>query len=304
MSTFWSLWIIVLTVGSIIASWWLIWATGRMRNPDEADEETTGHEWDGIREYNNPMPRWWVNLFYLTIIFSVGYLILYPGLGNFAGVLGWTQEGQYEDEVAEFEERMEPLFSGFREMELTELAEDETALAHGRAVFGNFCATCHGSDARGARGFPNLRDAQWQWGSTPEDILHSIKHGREGVMPGWGDQLGDRGVTETAVYVQQLAGRSADPMLARAGQRHYQQLCASCHGPEGRGMVQLGAPDLTNNLWVYGSSFEAISNAIRNGLHGAMPGHEPIIGEDRSRLVAAYVLSMMEEVPESGSSED
>lgn len=292
MSGFWSWFIITLVVLNIAGCAWLLWWTAKRRPGDPAPEQTS-HYWDGdITEYNKPLPKWWINLFWLTIIFSIGYLVWYPGLGNFAGYSGWTSAGQHDADVAAAEERLAPIFARFQGRAIDDLAGEPEAVALGRSVFGNYCATCHGSDARGARGFPNLTDGAWNWGGSPDQILTSIIDGREGVMAPMGAVLGsEQAITETVVYVQSLSGRRVDPQLAAAGRPRF-MVCAACHGMEGKGNPALGAPDLTDGVWTYGGDFEAIRHSIVNGRHGQMPAHGPIIGETRARLVGAYVWSL------------
>jgi cytochrome c oxidase cbb3-type subunit 3 len=288
MSSAWSIYIIVLTVVMIIGCTWLLWSTSR---PIKGEGETTGHVWDGdIREYNKPLPRWWLILFYATIIYSIGYLIWYPGLGNFAGVGGWTSAGEHDAQRDEAEARLAPLFARFETMPIEEIARDPDGLRLGRSVFGNHCAMCHGSDARGAIGFPNLTDNDWLWGGTPEAILTSVLDGREGLMPPLAAAMGsDLAVSEVAVYTQSLSGHKVDPAMAAAGKRRYDTLCIACHGADGTGNQALGAPNLTDDIWVHGSGLDAIRAAVIEGRHGQMPAHRDIIGPVRARLVAAWV---------------
>jgi cytochrome c oxidase cbb3-type subunit 3 len=291
MSAAWSWYIIVLVVINIGGCLWLLWWTSR-RRPGEP--ETTGHVWDGdITEYNKPLPRWWINLFYLTIFFSIGYLIWYPGFGRFAGTSGWTSTGEHDTQRAANEARLAPLFARFSERPLPDLANDPDARRLGQSVFANHCATCHGSDARGAKGFPNLTDGDWQWGGEPEQILASILQGRQAVMPPLGAVLGgEQAVNATAVYVQSLSGQGVDPALAAAGKPRFEWICAACHGVDGKGMAALGAPNLTDGIWLYGRGYDAIREAIMQGRNGQMPAHQPIIGADRVRLAAAWVYHL------------
>lgn len=297
MSLGWTLFIAFLTALNIFGCLWLIWYTSRRRKDEP---ETTGHVWDeDIREYNKPLPRWWVNLFYLTIAFSIGYLIWYPGLGGFAGLSGWTSAAEHEAERARQEARFLERFGRYAEMPIPEIARSPEAMRFGAALFANHCAMCHGSDARGAPGFPNLRDGHWQWGGSPDAMLHTIVHGREGLMPGFAAALGsETAVSEVAVYVQSLAGMRVDPALAAAGRQRYQLICAACHGPEGRGNPLIGAPDLTAGAFTYGASFDAIRKTIAEGRHGIMPPQGPVLGELRARILAAYVWGLNQ--PEAG----
>ncbi|ACL71728.1 cytochrome c oxidase, cbb3-type, subunit III [Thioalkalivibrio sulfidiphilus HL-EbGr7] len=294
MTTFWHWWVIVLTVANIVGIFWLIRWTSKRRAGEVAEGQETGHVWDGnLSEYNNPLPRWWLWMFYLTIVFSVIYLALYPGLGRFAGFLGWSSVGQYQQEASRFEERFGPIFAAYADRDLPALARDEDALRTGQRLFLNYCSTCHGSDARGAPGFPNLTDGQWQWGSSPADIHQTIMAGRQGVMPAMGDALGADGVEQVTHYVLSLAGRSdANTDLAELGAPRFAVMCAVCHGAEGTGNTALGAPDLTNNIWLYGGSAGAIARTIREGRHGVMPAFGDFLGEDRVHVLAAYVYSL------------
>lgn len=293
----WTLFITIFTVANILACFWLLWWTRKRRGEPVSMTETTGHVWDGdLTEYNKPLPKWWLNLFYITIVFSLAYLVLYPGFGGFAGALGWTSSAQHDEDARVAEAKLEPLFARFRTMDLVELAKDPEALRIGANVFATNCTTCHGSDGRGARGFPNLMDGSWQWGGEPDAVLTTILEGRTAAMPGWGELLGDQGVTEVSVYVQQLSGQPVDPALAKAGKARFETVCIACHGIDGKGNPALGAPDLTDDVWLYGGDFASISNAVRNGLNGHMPPHGPILGKDRSRLVAAWVLSHHPEI--------
>ncbi|MCK7592757.1 cytochrome-c oxidase, cbb3-type subunit III [Pseudomarimonas salicorniae] len=291
MGTFWSIFIILLVVLNIAGCIWLLWWTSK-RRPGEP--ETTGHVWDGdIREYNKPLPRWWINLFYITIVFTVGYLIWYPGAGSFAGTSGWTSAKEHAADRAVAEAKIMAALAPFEGQPIDVLARNPQAVEHGRSVFAANCATCHGSDARGARGFPNLADGSWQWGRDPQAVLTSILDGRQAAMPPFAAVLGsDRAVLETGVYVQSLSGQPVDPALAAAGKPRFANVCAACHGAEGKGNPALGAPDLTDDVWLYGGDFDAIRTAIVKGRAGAMPAHEPLIGETRARLAGAWVWSL------------
>lgn len=296
MTAFWHWYVVILTVGTIAATvWFLVW-TARLRVDahEESDgTETTGHIWDeDLKELNNPLPRWWLGLFWATVIFSLGYLVLYPGLGAFEGTLGWSQRGQYEREMRAAQESFEARYAELAARDLGDLADDPEARAIGRNLYANNCATCHGADAGGAPGYPALTDDHWLWGGAPEQVLTSILEGRNGVMPGFGQNLDEREITRTAVYVQQLAGRDVDSTMAAAGERHYRQLCVACHGPEGKGNPAMGAPDLTVGIYTHGGGFDGLRRTIRDGREGMMPAQRGIIGEVRSRLVAAYVLGL------------
>ncbi len=291
---FWSWFIIVLSAGGIVAMFWLNrWMTEPKRRAEEK-AKPMGHVWDGdLQELNNPLPRWWLNLFYVTLVFSVGYLVLYPGLGSFAGALGWSQADQYQREVAAMDRQVGPMYEKYLREPLATLAQDGEALKTGERLFITYCTGCHGSDARGGPGYPNLRDADWLWGGAPEQIKASIMNGRTGVMPAWGAALGGaEGVFQVAEYVLSLSGKRVDPAAAEAGKAKFQQLCVACHGPEGQGNVALGAPNLTDNVWLYGSAQKTVMESIDKGRSGRMPAHAEFLGEAKAHLLAAYVYSL------------
>ena len=293
MSSFWSLYIVLLTGANIAAAWWLIRWTAKPRKGEVAATETTGHVWDeNLTEYNKPMPRWWLYLFYLSIIFAVIYLILYPGLGNFRGLLGWTQVNAYERQMAQAEKTYGPIFQKYGATDLIALSQDPEAMGTASRLFANNCAACHGSDARGGPGFPNLTDGDWLYGGSPETIRESILKGRGGLMPPLGAALGEEGIAEVTQYVLSLSGRPSNPVQAAAGQQKFAMLCAACHGPEGKGTPALGAPNLTDNIWLYGGSADTIAQTIRDGRQGRMPAHEALLGPDRVHLLAAYVYGL------------
>ena len=292
MTIGWSLFIIVLVLINVIGSLWLLQAlTSRKRG---GSGDTTGHVWDeDLVEYNNPLPRWWLGLFWITAFFMLVYLVIYPGFGHLRGITGWTQIGQYEEEVAAAEKRYGDVFAAFSDVPLAELSQNPAAVQLGRNLFMNHCATCHGSDARGAKGFPNLADDDWLYGSGPETVAASITNGRNGVMPGLGAALGDEGVEQITAYVLSLSGRGvAQPDKLAAGQQKYMQFCIACHGPTGTGNPALGAPNLTDDNWLHGSSPEVIKDVIANGMINEMPAQRDLLSEQRIRTLVAYVLSL------------
>ena len=302
MTTFWSWYVSILSLGTIAALTWLLFATRKGQRPNNV-EETTGHSYDGIEEYDNPLPRWWFMLFVATIIFALGYLVLYPGLGNWKGVLpgyedGWTQVAQWEKEVARADEQYGPLFAKYAAMPLEEVARDEQALKMGSRMFASYCSICHGSDAKGSYGFPNLTDDDWLYGGDPETIKATILHGRTAAMPAWAAVIGEEGVRNTAAYVRGLAGLKHPEGITvdlAAGQKVYQTNCAVCHGPDGKGLQALGAPNLTDRVWLYGSSFAQVQQSIRHGRNGQMPAQEAFLGNDKVHLLAAYVYSLSQQ---------
>jgi len=289
----WSWFIAIATLVGIAAMFALnIW-NSEPRRKGEGPAKTMGHVWDGdLEEYNNPLPRWWLNLFYITLVFSVVYLLLYPGLGAFKGFLGWTETGQYEREMAAAGARYNPLYDKYLGEDLRALAHNREAMKTGERLFVNYCTTCHGSDGGGGPGFPSLRDGDWLWGGAPEAIKASILDGRTGAMPAWGAALGPQGVHNVAEYVRSLSGWRADPNAAAQGKEKFQQLCVACHGADGKGNTALGAPNLTDAIWLYGGSQQAVMESIEKGRNGRMPAHREFLGEAKVHLLAAYVWSL------------
>jgi cytochrome c oxidase cbb3-type subunit 3 len=292
-SEFWNLYIIILTVLSIAACAVLLYALSRHKVKPGQDPGTTGHVWDvDLQEYNNPLPRWWMILFYLTIGFGVIYLLLYPGLGKVSGILGWSSTGQHVKEMAEADRKFGPLYAKFAAMSIPEIAQDPAALSIGQKLFVNNCAQCHGSDGRGAKGFPNLADNDWQWGGSPEAIKISILEGRQGMMPALGAALGSPEMVENvAHYVLSLSGSPHDVAKASAGKPMY-AVCAACHGESGEGNTALGAPRLNDKIWLISGTLGGITDIINNGRLGVMPGWKDFLGEERSHIVAGYVYSL------------
>jgi len=293
-SDFWSWFIIAIVGGGIVWLFYLLTGT----NKAETEEGVpTGHVWDeNLEELNNPLPRWWLFMFYITIVFSIGYLILYPGMGSFKGILGWTEVGEYEAEVAQADAEFGPIFAQFEQTSIPELAADEAAMNAGERLFVTYCAVCHGSDARGAAGFPNLRDNDWLYGGAPEQIEATIMNGRSGVMPSWEGPLGGaEGVENVANYVMSIAGRDVDAASAAAGKEKFDMFCVGCHMPGGTGNQALGAPNLTNNIWLYGGSPRTIKESIAKGRNGRMPAHGEFLGKAKVHILSAYVYSLSHE---------
>jgi cytochrome c oxidase cbb3-type subunit III len=302
MSRAWSWFVIALVVLNVVGCLVLLWRTSRGR-PGEAGKtpsEETSHVWDGdLTEYDKPLPRWWINLFYLTILFLIVYLLVFPGMGSFAGTGGWTSAREHDADRAALEQRLAAVFAPYAGRPIDVLARDAQALQLGRSVFGNNCATCHGSLAHGATGYPDLTDDIWQWGGRPEDILQTVLHGRNAQMPPWGPTLrsmgGEHAVDDVAFYVLSRTDRTVLDTNGEAvaqGSKLFAGICASCHGAEGKGNPQIGAPDLTDGYWLYGRSRAAIRTAVEQGRNGVMPAHAPLVGETRARLAAAWVYSL------------
>jgi cytochrome c oxidase cbb3-type subunit 3 len=288
-SGFWSWFIIIPTIAGLIGLVFLIqWMSSR-----KGAGESTGHVWDeNLRELNNPLPRWWLNMFYITLVFAAIYLVLYPGLGSFAGILGWSQTKQYEDEVAYAEQTYGPLYDQYLNEELAVLVDEPEAIKIGERLFSTYCTTCHGSDARGVRGYPNLRDTSWIWGGTPEAIHESIRNGRNAAMPPWEGLLDYQDIFNVTEYVRSLSGRKIDSVVAFKGKQIFDKNCALCHGADGKGNQALGAANLTDNIWLYGGSQKNIQETITKGRSGRMPPHKEFLGDAKIHLLAAYVFSL------------
>jgi cytochrome c oxidase cbb3-type subunit 3 len=300
MTTGWSLFVIVLTIVNIVACVWLLRWTMKPKSATEkiGGGADTGHTWDGdLREYNNPLPKWWLWLFYITVVFGLVYFVLYPGLGTWKGIKGWTQAAQWEQENAAAEAKVAAYLAPFASMTVPELAANAQAMATANNLFQNNCAQCHGADGGGARGFPNLANADWQWGGDPDSIVQTIANGRVAAMTPWIDVLGEEGVDAVVAYVQQLSGQESDAAKAAAGATQFMTFCAACHGPDGKGMAAVGAPNLTDDVWLYGGDSATLKETVTKGRAGQMPAFQDKLGEQRVRLLAAYVYKL------SGSSQ-
>ena len=294
INDFWSVYIAILVALSIIGCGVLLWSQSKVQVtvPKDGKVETTGHVYDGLEEFNNPMPRWWMWLFYITIVFAIIYLALYPGFGSFAGKLGWHSAGQYQEEVKLAEAEVGPMFEKYKATDLKALAADSNANAMGERLFLTYCAQCHGSDARGNKGFPNLADRDWLYGSEPETIKLSILNGRHGQMPPMGAAVGsEKDIESVAHYVLSLSGSAHDSIKATAGREKF-AVCAACHGVDGKGMAAMGAPNLTDKTWLYGGSVATIMETIRLGRNNVMPAFADFLGEAKVHLLAAYVWGL------------
>jgi cytochrome c oxidase cbb3-type subunit 3 len=295
MTTSHGIFIVVLTLANIAGALWLLWWTRRDRAGAAAPGETTGHVWDeDLRELNNPLPRWWLWLFIVSVAFGGGYLVLYPGLGTWEGTLGWSSRAEHDAQRLANAARIERALGKYAPRSIGELAHHPAALSVGRNLFLNNCATCHGSDGGGAPGFPDLTDKDWLWGGDPDTVAKTIAEGRMGMMPPWKQALGDRGVEEVLDYVFSLQGRSSTPDTTKVGGEKFAMFCAGCHGADARGNPQLGTPNLTDDVWLHGGSPVAVRASIANGRGGTMPPHAARLGETRIKLLAAYVLSLGE----------
>ncbi|WP_028025556.1 cytochrome-c oxidase, cbb3-type subunit III [Enterovibrio calviensis] len=317
MTTFWSLFITVIVVATLVGcAALIIWCGKDLKGV--ADGEDMGHEYDGIRELNNPLPKWWSYMFWATIVFGAVYLALYPGLGNFQGLFNWQSSAQQVKNIDESRERMansegidqyarelsaanEIFGETFRKLaykpgsdellEITEIAKNPEAVKVGQRLFIQNCAQCHGSDARGQSGFPNLTDKAWLYGGEPEAIKATLLHGRVGNMPAWLDAFGEDGVSEVSAYALSLSGRKVNAEEAAKGKARF-VVCAACHGTDGKGNPAFGAPDLTDNVWLFGGSRKAVEDTVRYGRQGVMPAWKDILDEDKIQLLSAYVWQL------------
>ena len=291
-NNFWSTYIAGITIVSIVACFILLWATGKTKAMSASDN-TTGHVWDeDLREMNNPLPRWWVWLFIITLLFSIAYLYLYPGLGTFGGKYGWTSTGQHQAEVEKGNAETAPLYAKFVGMKVEDVARDPQAMAIGQRLFLNNCSQCHGSDARGAKGFPNLTINYFRWGGTPENIKETITKGRIGNMPPMAAAVGTgEDVKNLANYVLSLSSSPHDPVRAQLGREKF-AVCAACHGPEGKGMTTLGSANLAGKVRLHGSGEAATIAMINGGKVNQMPAQEGRLTESQIHVVAAYVWGL------------
>lgn len=292
INNFWSHYVAVLSVVSILACALLLWLTARVRAKPSADN-TTGHVWDeDLREANNPMPRWWMGLFVLTILFGLGYLVAYPGLGSYQGELGWSTEGEYAKDIAAANRELEPVYAAYAALPADKVAADPAAMAIGQRLFLNNCAQCHGSDGRGSKGFPNLTDSDWLYGGTPEKISETIHQGRIGVMPPMGAAVGTpEDVKNLANYVLSLSGSPHDSLRAGLGKSKF-SACAACHGVGGAGNPALGAPNLTDKVWLHGYGQESIIAMINTGKTNQMPAQQGRLTDAQIHVLAAYVWGL------------
>lgn len=290
---FWPYFIALVSIVGILACALLLWLTSKIKVVSKDGGNTSGHVWDeDLTEMNNPLPRWWVWLFVLTIVYSLGYLVVYPGLASYDGTFGWTQINQYEKEVAAGNEALTPIYAKFIGVPTEVLAELPAAKSIGERLYMNNCSQCHASDAKGSRGFPNLTDHDWLYGGSPEKIEETITHGRMGMMPPMAAVVGsDEEVKNLANYVLSLSGSTHDAAMADLGKEKY-VTCAACHGPEGKGNPALGAPNLSDNIWLHGAGEAAIMTRIKEGKVNQMPAQEGKLTPEQIKVLAAYVWGL------------
>ncbi|MCX7692962.1 cytochrome-c oxidase, cbb3-type subunit III [Tepidimonas taiwanensis] len=292
-SDFWHLYVAGITFISILACAFFLWASGKTKVVAAADN-TTGHVWDGdLREMNNPLPRWWVYLFIITVVFALVYGAMYPMFGKVQGQLGWSSHGQWAAERAKALSAVEPLYAKFQGMDPKDLAKDQQAMAVGERLYMNYCAQCHGSDARGSKGFPNLTDADWLGGDGQPAYIHqTIAQGRQGIMPPMAAAVGTaEDVRNLAHYVLSLSGSPHDSVRATQGAAKF-AACAACHGADGKGMHATGAPNLTDQVWLHGWGEEAIVRAIEKGFNNVMPAQNALLTDAQIHVLTAYVWKL------------
>jgi cytochrome c oxidase cbb3-type subunit 3 len=293
MPAFWHWFVAAGTIVFVIWCALLIGWSAKQGPQNVADDEVVGHKWDGdLQEWNNPAPKWWLYLYFITIIWAVGYLVAF-GLGSWQGALGWSQQGQYEAEMQDAAARYEPIYENFAAMDFEELSKNADANKLGKSLYASYCTTCHGSDARGATGYPNLTDDDWLWGNSEAALTATLKNGRSGVMPVLAPALGgEQGINNMVTYVRSLSGLVEADATAMSAKPMFLALCSACHMADGTGNQIFGAPNLTDDIWLHGSSEEAIYATIVNGRNNIMPAHGDLLGENRTKILAAYIYSL------------
>ena len=293
-SPFWHYYIVAIVAASIVYVTCLLLSQSKRsgRRNEKGEIDTTGHSWDGIQEYDNPLPRWWFWMFVFIIIFCVGYLTFYPGMGDFKGIgfngKPWSSHGQYEEEMKAGEKQSGTLYAKFKGMKIEDVAKNPQAVKIGQNLFDTYCIQCHGSDAKGAIGFPDLTDADWIYGGTPEKIKETIANGRTGMMAPWGPQFGEEGVKDVANFVLSLSGRPHDNIRAARGKGIFQANCIACHGAQGQGTMGI-APNLSDDVWLWGRSEKAVVETITSGRHNQMPAWKDFLSDEKIHLLTAFV---------------
>ena len=293
-SSGWSSYIALVSLVGIVWCVWLLFSQRKAKVVHMADGAVadTGHVWDGdLRELNNPLPRWWMWMFLLSCVFGLVYLVLFPGLGSFPGVLGYSTDGSLMKSMTTANEELKPVYAKYVTMDIEQVAADPKAREMGQRLFLNSCAQCHGSDAGGAKGFPNLTDGDWLYGGSPENIKTTLINGRAGVMPPF-PQLDSKQIIDVANYVRSLSGLPADDLKAARGSEVYKSNCAACHGPEGKGNIALGAPNLTDKVWLYGGSEATIVETVTKGRMAMMPSQDKVLSPEKIHLLTAYVWGL------------
>lgn len=295
----WGWYVAIMTVLSLLACLWVLRANSSKKEASTEGKMHSQNEWDGLREYDNPLPKWWSNLFYITVIFAFGYLLLYPGLIVTNGLLGWSTTSSYRDEVKQVNAETDPIFDAYAKQDVKTVSVDNGALKIGARLFQTYCVQCHGTDMRGSKGFPNLVDNDWLYPGTPDGIKTTILEGRNGVMPPFAGTLKPDQIADTAQYVLSLSNRSNAPEAVGRGEATFKQLCVACHGADGKGNVALGAPNLTDSIWLYGGSLATVVETLNKGRQGHMPAQKDTLGEARVHILAAYVYAQSQEQAQS-----
>jgi len=300
LSSGWSTYIALVALLGIFWCIWLLFSQRKVKVVHTPDGEVadTGHVWDGdLRELNNPLPRWWMWMFLFSCIFGLVYLVLFPGLGSFPGIMGYSTRGSLMQSMETSNEELKPVMSKYVNMDIVDVAADPKALEMGQRLFLNSCAQCHGSDAGGAKGFPNLADGDWLYGGSPENIKTTITYGRGGAMPAFGAVLTSVQIKDVANYIRSLSGLPVDDLKAARGAEVFKTYCAACHGPDAKGNIAIGAPNLTDKTWLYGSSENTIAETLIKGRNGVMPAQDKVLSPEKIQLLTAYVWSLSNNKP-------
>ncbi len=293
-SSAWSIYIALVSLLGIVWCIWLLFSQRKAKVLHTADGAVadTGHVWDGdLRELNNPLPRWWMWMFLLSCIFALVYLVLYPGLGSYPGILGYSTDGALMSFMTNANDELKPVYAKYVKMDIEQVAADPKAREMGQRLFLNSCAQCHGSDAGGSKGFPNLTDGDWLYGGSPENIKTTIVNGRGGVMPPF-PQLEDKQIVDVTNYVRSLSGLPADDLRITRGAEVFKANCVACHGVDGKGNIALGAPNLADKTWLYGSSEAVIIETITKGRMAMMPAQDKVLSSEKIHLLTAYVWGL------------
>jgi len=294
LSAGWSAYIALVTLVGIFWCIWLLFSQLKVKvklNPN-GDVADTGHVWDGdLRELNNPLPRWWMWMFLISCIFSLAYLVLYPGLGSYPGILGYSTDSALMNSMTTANDELKPVYAKYVKMDIVQVATDPKAREMGQRLFLNSCAQCHGSDAGGSKGFPNLTDGDWLYGGSPDNIKTTITNGRNGVMPPF-PQLDNKQIVDVANYVRSLSGLPVDELKVARGAEVFKANCVACHGPDAKGNIVLGAPNLTDKSWLYGSSEAAIVETVTKGRMAMMPAQDKVLSPEKIQLLTAYVWGL------------